>query len=318
MLQVVCALCYDALAGWSLRCAVWRPCWSLSATPSCSTATTSSRARWLTGWMMLAALGVAGRIAQQPSAHPAMAARVGGASPADWLQPLRYNATAIVPGGCSVWFGPGPPPPFRRNVARRTTCPGWRCRLSFSLGSPYILRDFASFWRDFSFIVGVYTTTAANVPDHFVVDHWTWALLPHRLHAACSAWGFFPMLFAALSLVACLSGSGRARTLLHDTPRLFVCLLAGMALLYALVAMRTIRPEAQRQPGNADDAILIGASGHRRGLAGRAAASAPAHKHAGRPAAADHSAADTVVVGRENVQLARYATNHAGLRARAY
>lgn len=201
-----------------------------------------------TGWMMLAAwASLAALRSSRPRVRQWLLVLAGIAC--GLAATTRYNAAAIVPvvvlSGLVL-------------VRRHRSAAMWRAALLswlampivFFAGSPYILRDFTSFWRDFSFIVGVYTTTAANVPDHFVVDHWT-GLYYLIVYMLLLGLGIFPMLFAALSLVACLPGSWRARTLLHDTPRLFVCLLAGMALLYALVAMRTIRP------GHSDNLAML-------------------------------------------------------------
>ena len=188
------------------------------------------------------------------AAWAALAAlRTGDARSRRWLYILagiatglaattRYNAAAVAPlviaAGLILLYR------HRDRCTRRGVLMAWAAMpIVFLCGSPYILRDFALFWRDFQFIVGVYTTTGANVADHFLVDHNT-GLVYLLVYVALFGLGLPAVSFAALSLVACLRGS-------ENRARLGVGLIGGMVVLYAVVAMRTIRP------GHSDNLAML-------------------------------------------------------------
>ena len=156
----------------------------------------------------------------------------------------RYNAAAVCVivgsvGLILLWRQ-------RSRAAWRGIFVSWlSIPLVFFAGSPYILRDFDGFWRDFLHIVGQYTTTGANVPDHFLVDHIT-GLGYLILYTILYEIGIPAMILAALALALC--ARGRRMT---DNARLSAALIALFVVAYALVAMRTVRP------GHSDNLAML-------------------------------------------------------------
>lgn len=115
--------------------------------------------------------------------------------------------------------------------------------LVFILGSPYILLDFAHFWRDFSYIFGQYTSTGADIAAYFLVDPLV-GLGFMLTYAALFAIGLPALTVAALPLLVrwrfcrlCL-GFGA----LHTTKSAQITMLGIFLLLYSFVALRTVRP----------------------------------------------------------------------------
>ncbi|MCY4146360.1 MAG: phospholipid carrier-dependent glycosyltransferase [Chloroflexi bacterium] len=156
----------------------------------------------------------------------------------------RYNAAAVglLVGGAGLIL-----------LWRQRSWAGWRGALGawlaiplvFLAGSPYILRDFAAFWRDFLYIIGQYTTTGANVPDHFLVDHMT-GLAYLILYIFLYQIGIAAMCLAGLAIGLCWRGARLA-----SNTRICGLLIATMIIAYALVAMRTLRP------GHSDNLAML-------------------------------------------------------------
>ncbi len=192
-----------------------------------------------TGWMMLAAwAALASLHAHAARARFRMIMLAGIAT--GLAATTRYNAVAIAP--LVVAVGAILAYRHRAEAFWRKVLAAWVLMpLVFFAGSPYILRDFGRFWQDFSYIVGQFTTTGANVADHFLVDHMT-GLAYIVLYTAVLGLGIPALAFAALSLVACWRGDGAWRALSRGSSRWGVALLAGLVVLYAAVALRTIRP----------------------------------------------------------------------------
>ncbi len=192
-----------------------------------------------TGWMMLAAwAALASLHAQAARARFRMILLAGIAT--GLAATTRYNAVAIAP--LVVAIGSILAYRHRAEAFWRRVFAAWLLMpLVFFAGSPYILRDFGHFWQDFSYIVGQFTTTGANVADHFLVDHMT-GLAYIVLYTAVLGLGIPALAFAALSLVACWRGAGAGRAFSRGSSRWGVALIAGLVVLYAAVALRTIRP----------------------------------------------------------------------------
>ena len=194
-----------------------------------------------TGLMMLAAWAALAAL------------RSGDARSRGWLYTLagvatglacatRYNAAAVAP--LVVAVGLMLVYRHRDRFTRRGVLMAWAAMpLVFFCGSPYILRDFALFWRDFQYIVSQFTTTGANVAEYFLVDHLS-GLGYIIMYTALLALGLPALGFAALS---CAAGF-RAR---HPILRSGLALIGGMTLLYAAVALRTIRP------GHSDNLVML-------------------------------------------------------------
>ena len=113
--------------------------------------------------------------------------------------------------------------------------------LVFFLGSPYILRDFGQFWQGFSYIVGQFTSTGANVADYFLVDHWT-GLFYLWVYLSLFSIGIPGAIFACVSLGAAWQQGRRPKTDPRHSLMICVSMIVGFVLLYSLVALRTIRP----------------------------------------------------------------------------
>ena len=115
--------------------------------------------------------------------------------------------------------------------------------LVFILGSPYTLLDFSHFWRDFKWIVGQYTSTGADVPDYFLVDAWS-GLAYIIIYTALFAIGIPAFIAMGLSFVAGWQARPKTKIqiLRQNSPLLYVILIGLLILIYALVALRVIRP----------------------------------------------------------------------------
>ncbi len=194
-----------------------------------------------TGWMMLAAwAALAALFASRSRARVRMYILAGVAT--GLAATTRYNAAAVVPlvaaAGLILLHR------HRDCCMQRGVMVSWVAMpVVFLCGSPYILRDFERFWRDFSYIVGQFTTTGANVATYFLVDHMT-GLAYILVYVTLFALGLPAIAFAALSSVVCWR---------DRRPRagLGAGLIGGMALLYAAVALRTIRP------GHSDNLVML-------------------------------------------------------------
>ncbi len=201
-----------------------------------------------TGWMMLAAWAALMAL-QTSGARGRWRLYLLACAATGLAATTRYNAAAIAPlvvaAGLILAYRCGARAFWRRVFACWILMP-----LVFFAGSPYILRDFGHFWRDFSYIVGQFTTTGANVADYFLVDHMT-GLAYIVLYTAVLGLGIPALGFAALSLVACWRNNGAGGVLARGSSRLGAALIAGMVLLYAVVALRTIRP------GHSDNLVML-------------------------------------------------------------
>lgn len=110
----------------------------------------------------------------------------------------------------------------------------------FLLGSPYTIIDFENFWKDFTHIVGMFTVTGENVPDHFIVAPMTG--LGYML-AYLALFGIgIPAL--AYFFVALFSGVvNRPQSFFRQNSQaLYTCIITIFVLVYIVVTFRTIRP----------------------------------------------------------------------------
>ncbi len=196
------------------------------------------------GWMMLAAWACAASLLSRRAVERRRLYLLAGAV-TGLAATTRYNALAVAP--LMLLVGALLLLRHRSRSMRLAVILSWLLVPAlFLMGSPYILRDFGWFWRDFSYIVGQFTTTGANVADYFLVDHWT-GLALLLLYAALFALGIPAMVCAILAVAA----AARGFSLKRNSPGLFVALIALMVALYMLVAMRTIRP------GHSDNLLLL-------------------------------------------------------------
>lgn len=190
-----------------------------------------------TGWMMLAAWAcivslTASRERERNRMYLVAAVFTGLAAT------TRYNAAAVaivvfLTGLLELYRNPS------KRALRRITLSWLLIPLVFVVCSPYTLRDFESFMRDFSNIVAQYQVPG-QVAGYFLVDHWTgfaflWIFI-----------GVFSLGVPALGAVVFAFVSAwrerKSRFLARNSAGLLVVLLAPMILAYALVVMRTIRP----------------------------------------------------------------------------
>ncbi len=198
-----------------------------------------------TGWMTLAAWAAVASLHSRRAREQRRLYLLAGAV-AGLATTTRYNALAVAPlvllvGAILVYRR-------RRPSMLRAVMLAWLLIPAvFLLGSPYILRDFELFWRDFSYIVGQFSVTGAEVPDYFLVDHWT-GLAYLLLYAALFSLGMPAMVCACLALGAAARGGFSLR---RNDSGLFVALFGGLILLYMLVALRTIRP------GHSDNLLML-------------------------------------------------------------
>ena len=190
-----------------------------------------------TGWMMLAAWAcvaslVASRERERWRLYLAAAIFTGLAAT------TRYNAAAVA----IVLFLTGLVQLYRypsRRALRRIALSWLLTPLVFFICSPYILRDFQSFWRDFSNIVAQYQVPG-QVADYFLVDHWTgFAYL--WLYIGIFSLGLPAVIAAVFAFISAWQGRG-SLVLARNSTGLLNLLIAPMILAYALVVMRTIRP----------------------------------------------------------------------------
>ena len=149
------------------------------------------------GWMMLAAwAGVASLYARRFRARGWLVLLACIAT--GLAATTRYNAICValitLPLGLILLYR------HRTRAMLRGVALAWLAiPLVFFIGSPYILRDFDAFWRGFSYIVGQFTTSGANVPRYFLVD--AWAGLGYLLrYGALFAFGMPALVFMVLSL----------------------------------------------------------------------------------------------------------------------
>ncbi len=190
-----------------------------------------------TGWMMLAAWAcvaslAASRERERWRLYLAAAVFTGLAAT------TRYNAAAVA----IVVFLTGLIALYRRpsgSALRRIALSWLLIPLAFVVCSPYILRDFAGFWRDFSNIVAQYQVPG-QVADYFLVDHWTgFAYL--WLFIGVFSLGA-PALGAAVFAIVSVWRERKSCFWSRNSAGLLLLLIAPMILAYALVVMRTIRP----------------------------------------------------------------------------
>jgi len=192
-----------------------------------------------TGWMMLATwAAVVALYSRRPVERERFYAFAGALT--GLAATTRYNALAVAPFVCAVglillyrhWS-----PRMRRSFVL-----SWLAiPLVFFLGSPYILRDFDHFLHDISYILGQYVSTGADVPRYFLVDHWS-GLFYLLLSIPVFGLGLAAVLCAGISILAAWRSNRDYRRVLDNSRLLLVSFIALTIVLYALLALRTIRP----------------------------------------------------------------------------
>ena len=192
-----------------------------------------------TGWMMLAAWAcIAALYTRRPRARHRLCLLAGVFT--GLAATTRYNAAAVALPlalvGLILLYR------HRSWRMRRALALAWLAApLIFFLGSPYILRDFEHFWRDFRWIVGQYTTTGVDVPGYFLTDAW-FGLAYAVIYAALFALGIPALAAMGLAFVAGWQRRPHGRFLRQNSPLLYALLIGLLVLAYALAVLRTIRP----------------------------------------------------------------------------
>jgi hypothetical protein len=121
----------------------------------------------------------------------------------------------------------------------------------FLFGSPYVLLDFENFWKGFTYIVGQFTVTGANVQNYFLVDSWTgfgYVLMYLLLFAI----GIPAIVYMGLGFIGAWQDRPRQTNLLKQNSQLLYVSIIGIFVgVYALVILRTIRP------GHSDNLLIL-------------------------------------------------------------
>ncbi len=191
------------------------------------------------GWMMLAAWAcIASLYSRRPRYRERLYIFAGVVT--GLAATTRYNAAAVglivLLAGLILLYR------YRTRRMLRMIGLAWLAvPLIFILGSPYILRDFDHFWHDFLWIVGQYTTTGADVPEHFITDAWS-GLAYMLIYTALFATGIPALISMGLSFLAGWQRRPQGHFFRHNSPLLYVSLIGLLILAYTLAAVRTIRP----------------------------------------------------------------------------
>ena len=186
------------------------------------------------------------------------------------------------------------------SATRATVLLAWiAIPLCFLLASPYILRDFDHFWRDFSFIVAQYKE-AGNVPSYFTVDPWT-GLLLLLIYGALIAYGIAPGLMAIVAILVAWRQPSPTQLFGRISLRLFVMLAAFWLFPYAYVVLRTVRPGHSEQLLIPLIPVLATFSAAGTALAGEAHSAAEANHHARPGCDAGFAAFGAFRAGRKDV-----------------
>ena len=201
-----------------------------------------------TGWMMLAAWACFAALYTRRQNRRLQLLVLAGVV-TGLAVTTRYNALAVSPllvaTGLTLVYRHRSRSTFRSALISWLLAPA-----VFLIGSPYVLRDFEHFWRDFTHIVGQFTTTGRYVADYFLVDHSSgFAYL--LTYAALFALGIPALFAAALSVYVAWRSRPLGNLLQQNSLSLPVLLISAVILLYALVALRTIRP------GHSDNLLLL-------------------------------------------------------------
>ncbi len=206
-----------------------------------------------TGWMMLAAWAAVVALFARRRTNRLRFYLLAGAI-TGLAATTRYNALAVAPFVFAVGFTL-----LYRHRSREmlgVVIAAWVAMpIVFFAGSPYILLDFEHFLNDFSWIVGQYVSTGADVPHYFLVDHWT-GLIHLLLFIPIFGVGVAAVLCAIVSIAAIWRPgqypNSRIRYIfMDDSLRLCIGFVWFTIVLYALVALRTIRP------GHSDHHVML-------------------------------------------------------------
>jgi len=120
----------------------------------------------------------------------------------------------------------------------------------FLLGSPYTLIDFDSFWKDFTHIVGMFTATGENVPDHFLVEPMVglqWMLTYLVLFAI----GIAAIVYAGVGVVHNIWKRPAGNLLKQNSRALYSLIILLLVVAYIWITFRTIRP------GHSDNVMIL-------------------------------------------------------------
>ena len=206
-----------------------------------------------TGWMMLAAWASVVALYSPRRRSRVRFYMLAGAI-TGLAATTRYNALAVAPFVFAVGLVLLYRHPTRETL--RSFISAWMVMpIVFVLGSPYIIRDFQHFFNDVSWIVGQYVSSGSSVPGFLLVDPWT-GLFHLLLFIPIFGLGIVAVIFA-LSSIAVFWTSGhcsRSRLssrVIDDSFRLCLGFLWITIVLYALVALRTIRP------GRSDHHVML-------------------------------------------------------------
>ncbi|MCY3779240.1 MAG: hypothetical protein OXG78_02935 [Chloroflexi bacterium] len=191
-----------------------------------------------TGWMMLAAWACFAALYARGQGRRSILVLFAGVV-TGLAATTRYNALAVSP----LLFCTGLILVHRHRttlIARRVVISWLLVPVVFVIGSPYVLRDFEHFWRDFTYVASSYTNAADDGADYFVVDHSS-GLAHLILYAGLMPLGVAALAMAALSVLAAWKERPRGDHFNRNSLSLGVALICSVILPYAWVALRTIR-----------------------------------------------------------------------------
>ena len=191
-----------------------------------------------TGWMMFAAWACFAALHARGQGRRKLLLLLAGVV-TGLAATTRYNALAVSPllfcAGLLLMYR------YRSTRTARQVIISWLLvPIFFVIGSPYVLRDFEHFSREFTYVVSSYTNTTDDSVDYFVVDH-TSGLAHLILYAGLMSLGIWALAMAALSLFAAWKERPQKDRLNRNSLSLGVILICSVILPYALVALRTIR-----------------------------------------------------------------------------
>jgi len=202
-----------------------------------------------TGWMMLATWACIASLYSQRLRNRELLYILGGIA-TGLAMTTRYNAGSV---GIVVLLV-GLILLFRHRTRRMIVVIllSWiAIPVVFLLGSPYTIIDFPNFWKDFVHIVGMFTVTGENVPTHFLVTPWVGFgyMLTYVLLFAI---GIPAIAYMILGFVGAWHNRPQQSSFLGTNSQLLFMVIIGIFVtVYALVALRTIRP------GHSDNLLIL-------------------------------------------------------------
>jgi len=120
----------------------------------------------------------------------------------------------------------------------------------FLVGSPYTIIDFEHFWKDFTHIVGMFTATGENVPDHFLVEPLV-GLRYMLTYIVVFAIGVPAIIYAVIGVIGSFWNRPVGHFIRTNSRILSMLLILTFVLAYIWAILRTIRP------GHSDNLLIL-------------------------------------------------------------